>query len=359
MKLVTFAIDTPVGELRRVGALRKSDSFIVDLCAGREVLLNARGVENAFAQAQEDCPSEMLDFIKGGDTALKYGYEVLDFADEMAPGVIDGITVVYDPASVRLLTPLPRPNTVRCFSLSERHMLNGIKSMQDTAAWGDTKPSLTELPPEWYNLPSYYKTGTTEIYGPEELVPWPALTGKFDYELEIAVIIGKRGRNVPIEEGQDYIYGYSMYNDWSTRDFQNREMSINLGPGLCKDNASSIGPCIVTKDDYDLMSEHFTIRVNGEQWSSTMVDFYFPLEKLVEYVTQVQTIYPGDVFTTGTLPFGAGCELKKWIPEGGVIEFEADGMGILRNYIGKRGEKAPLPAAQRPYLMAKRFMDTL
>lgn len=352
MKLITFAIDTPAGELRRVGAIR-SDGMYVDLCAGREAMLT--DMSQPWIQAEKDCPGEMLEFIKAGDRALKNGYAVLDFAKDMAPGtVVNDLTVVYEPQTVRLLTPLPKPNTVRCFSLSEKHMLNGIASMQDTAAWGGTKPSLTKLPDEWYNLPTYYKTGVTEIYGPEELVPWPALTDKFDYELEIATIIGKQGRNVPEEEGESYIYGWTLYNDWSTRDFQNREMSINLGPSLCKDNASSLGPCIVTRDEYDLYNAHFKIRVNGEQWSETMVDFHFPLKHLVAYVTQVQTIYPGDVFTSGTLPFGAGCELKKWIPQGAVIEFEAEGMGVLRNVVGHKGESAPLPAAQRPYLQTRR-----
>lgn len=354
MKLVTFAIDTPVGEIRRVGAIRSKDGFYVDLAAGREALLKSQGMEQAYQQAQLDCPSDMMDFIRAGDDALKKGYEVLDYAAEMGTEKVDGLTVVYDPATVTLLTPLTRPNTIRCFSLSERHMLNGIASMQDTAAWGGVKPSLTKLPDEWYNLPTHYKTGTTEIYGPDELVPWPNITDKFDYELEIATIIGKRGRNVPEEEGEDYIYGWTLYNDWSTRDFQNREMSINLGPSLCKDNASSLGPCIVTKDEYDLYNANFTIRVNGEVWSQTKVDFWFPLKHLVHYVTKVQTIFPGDVFTSGTLPFGAGCEIKKWIPEGGVVEFEAEGMGILRNYIGKKGEPAPLPASQRPYLKVER-----
>jgi len=357
MKLITFAVDTPVGEIRRVGAIRR-DGFYVDLEAGREALLKRQGVERAYRQAQRDCPSDMMAFIKGGDDCLQKAYEVLAFAEELELSPTEDLTVVYDPAAVRLLTPLPRPNTIRCFSLSEKHMLNGIASMQDTEAWGGSKPSLTKLPEEWYNLPTYYKTNTTEIYGPDEVVPWPSITDKFDYELEIAVIIGKRGRNLSDEEGEDYIYGYSMYNDWSTRDFQNREMSINLGPSLCKDNAGTIGPCIVTKDEYDLYNAHFKIRVNGEQWSETMVDFHFPLRHLVSYVSTVQTIFPGDVFTSGTLPFGAGCELKKWIPQGGVMEFEAEGMGVLRMVIGRKGEKQKLPAAQRAYLKVNRETDS-
>ena len=149
MKLVTFAIDTPAGELRRVGAIRKKDGFFVDLAAGREALLKTRGAPRPYDQAQLDCPSDMLAFIRAGDDALKKGYEVLDFAAELGTEKADGLTVVYDPASVRLLTPIPRPNSIRCFSLSEKHMLNGIKSMQDTAAWGGVKPSLTLLPDEW------------------------------------------------------------------------------------------------------------------------------------------------------------------------------------------------------------------
>ena len=98
MKLVTFAVDTPVGEIRRVGAIRK-DGFYVDLAAGREAYLKAKGVEQAYIQAQLDCPSDMLAFIRAGEDALKKGYEVLDFAADREPGKADGLTVVYDPAA--------------------------------------------------------------------------------------------------------------------------------------------------------------------------------------------------------------------------------------------------------------------
>ena len=134
MKLVTFAINTPVGEIRRVGAIRSSDGFYVDLCAGREALLKSQGVEEAYKQAQLDCPCDMLDFIRAGDDGLKRGYEVLEFAAKMGTEKVDGIAVVYDPATVTLLTPIPRPNTIRCFSLSEKHMLNGIAWRQVTLA---------------------------------------------------------------------------------------------------------------------------------------------------------------------------------------------------------------------------------
>jgi 2-keto-4-pentenoate hydratase/2-oxohepta-3-ene-1,7-dioic acid hydratase in catechol pathway len=347
MKLVTFSISTLLGDVRRLGAIR-NDGKIVDLNTAYEMKLNRVGVTQSWKKAALECPSDMLSFIQKGAMALDAAKEAMTFTESMTTDLVEGKKVVFDVDSIQILTPLPKPNSIRCFSLSEKHMLAGIAAMQDTADWGDTKPSLTTLPPEWYNLPTYYKTGTTEIYGPGDVVPWPSLTGKFDYELEIAVVIGKQGRNVDIENGEDYIFGYTMYNDWSARDFQNREMSVNLGPGLCKDNASSLGPCIVTKDEFDLYNSKFTVKVNGELWAETKVDFYFPLKKLVAYVTEVQTIYPGDIFTSGTLPGGSGAERKRWIPEEATIEFEGEGMGILRNKVGKRGEAQMLPAAQRP-----------
>lgn len=357
MKLVTFGVKTPLGEIRRVGAISKAGS-IIDLTSAREALLNSRGVYDAPAVAAAECPDRMLDFIKGGEAALTAAREAMNFV--AAQGACEtGNRIIFQPEEVRLLTPLPRPNSIRCFSLSEKHMLDGIESMKDTAAWGNTKPSLTKMPEEWYNLPTYYKTGTTEIYGPEDTVPWPELTNVFDYELEIAVIIGREGRAIPEEEGEDYIYGYTIYNDWSTRDFQNREMSVNLGPGLCKDNASSLGPCIVTRDEIPNIEKNiFTVSVNGKKWAETHGDFYFPLKHLVYYVSRVQTIFPGDIFTTGTLPGGSGGEKKNWISPGDVVEFEGEGIGVLRNVIGGKGDPVSLPAAQQTWLSVTRTRES-
>lgn len=357
MKLVTFGIQTPVGEIRRVGAIRK-DGKIVDLTAAREVLLRDRQTIDPILTAQRECPDRMLDFIRGGQEALAAAQEAIDYVTGKEISQADQTRIVYDRDSVQLLTPIPRPNSVRCFSLSEKHMLDGIESMKDTSAWGNTKPSLTKMPEEWYNLPTYYKTGTTEIYGSDEVIPWPELTNVFDFELEIAVIIGKEGRSIPEEEGEDYIYGYTIYNDWSTRDFQNREMSVNLGPGLCKDNASSLGPCIVTKDEIpDIEKVMFTVSINDRKCAETHADFYFPLKHLVYYVSRVQTIFPGDIFTSGTLPGGSGGEKKNWIAPGDVVTFEGEGIGRLRNIIGKKGEAAPLPAAQRNWIEVKKIRE--
>ena len=354
MKLVTFAITTPVGEIRRTGALL-DDGKIADLTAAREALLSAKEAYRAERQAEIDCPSRMPEFIRAGENALAAAKEALEYVERSKTAEISGSQILFEPAEVKILTPIPKPNSIRCFSLSEKHMLDGIASMQDTAAWGNTKPSLTKLPEEWYNLPTYYKTGTAEIYGSGDVVPWPSITEKFDYELEIAVIIGKEGRNIPEEDAEEFIYGFTIYNDWSTRDFQNREMSVNLGPGLCKDNASSLGPYIVTKDEIaDIEKVNFTIAINGEKRVETQADFYFPLKHLIHYVSMVQTVFPGDIFTTGTLPGGSGAEKKLWIKPGDIVEFSGEGMGVLKNTVGKKGEAVQLPAAQRPWIEAKK-----
>ena len=355
MKLVTFGISTPLGEIRRVGAINKKDE-IVDLTSAREAFLKYKNVSNPGARALEQCPDRGIQFINEGKSALDAASEAMSYIDKELNNT-EG-KIVYNRNEVKIFTPIPRPNSVRCFSLSEKHMLDGIESMKDTAAWGNTKPSLTKMPEEWYNLPTYYKTGTTEIYGSDEIIPWPGISNVFDYELEIAVIIGKEGRNISEEDGEDYIYGYTIYNDWSTRDFQNREMSVNLGPGLCKDNASSLGPCIVTKDEIqDIEKNIFSVSVNGKKIADTHADFYFPLKHLIYYVSSVQTIFPGDIFTTGTLPGGSGGERKNWIKPGDVVEFEGEGIGVLRNVVGNKGEKAPLPAAQQEWLQIKKVRE--
>ena len=110
-------------------------------------------------------------------------------------------------------------------------------------------------------------------------------------------------------------------------------------------------------DKFGLTGAQFTIQVDGEFRVETKTEFYFPLKKLVEYVSEVQTIILVDIFTSGTLPDGSGCERKEYIHEGSVVEFEAEGMGILLNMVGIRGESVPLPATQQPWSAISRKED--
>lgn len=355
MKLVTFGINTLLGEIRRVGALNEHGK-IIDLTAAREAFLKWKNIPSPEIRSLEQCPDKMIQFIRAGQSALDAAKEAIRYVEQEHKNLKEKI--VYDREEISILPPIPKPNSIRCFSLSEKHMKDGIESMKDTVAWGNTKPSLMKIPDEWYNLPTYYKTGTTEIYGSDETIPWPTIADVFDYELEIAVIIGKEGRHIPEENGDEYIYGYTIYNDWSARDFQNREMSVNLGPGLCKDNASSLGPCIVTKDEIqDIEKTQFSVSINGEKIVDTHASFYFSLKHLIYYVSSVQTVFSGDIFTTGTLPGGSGGEKKRWIKPGDIVELKGEGIGVLRNIIGQKGEETPLPASQKEWIEIKKNRD--
>jgi len=167
-------------------------------------------------------------------------------------------------------------------------------------------------------------------------------------------VIGKRGRHVAVEEAQPYIFGFTLYTDWSMRDFQQREMSINMGPGLCKDFASSLGPCIATPDEFDVVNARLTARIDGQLWTDTTSRLRCSFEELIAYVTQTQTIVPGDIFTSGTVPGGSGSEQDRWMPEGAVVELEAEGIGVLRNKVGTRGVAVPLPRSQQPWVSSQR-----
>src|SRR6266566_10159109 len=136
--------------------------------------------------------------------------------------------------------PVPEPPSVRDFYAFEQH----VKAARALRGAG--------MIPEWYEIPTFYFTNNSEIYGHDEPVPYPAGSNELDIELEIACIIGREGKDIPVEEAGNYIAGYTIMNDWSARDFQRLDMKLNLGPGKGKDFATSIGPWIVTPDELAL-----------------------------------------------------------------------------------------------------------
>ena len=224
---------------------------------------------------------------------------------------------------IRLCAPLPRPNSIRDFMLVEEHVLN----------------SFGEVPPEWYEIPVYWKGNCDAVFGPEDVVPWPSYTDQLDFELELAAVIGKEAFRVSVEEAADAIAGYTIFNDWSARDIQFREMKVGLGPGLGKDFATSIGPTLVTADSFDVVTARMAARVNGELWSEgTLGRMRFSFPAVVAHLSQEQRLMPGDVLGSGTVARGCGLELGRWIQPGDVVELEVEGIGVLRNVIGTKHE---------------------
>ncbi len=335
MRLVTFELQTPLGAVRRTGALVEDD-HVIDLELGRAVLHAAKGRPRHRALAAAEVPSEMLALLEGGEHTLECAREALEHVAQTGDADLDGAVVRHRLDDVRLLSPLPRPSSLRDFLLFEEHLRNCIRTLG--------LPDV--IPPEWFNLPAHYKGNVNAIYGPEDVVPYPGYTEKFDFELEVCAVIGRRGRRVKASEAGAYIVGYTLYNDWSARDIQMREQSIGVGPGIGKDMGSSIGPTIATPDEFDRSRSRLEARVDGETWSSgTLAGMHLSFEEVIEYISQEADVVPGDLLGSGTIGMGCGLERDKYLKPGMTVELEAEGIGVLRNIVGEQGPHSPIGAA--------------
>jgi 2-keto-4-pentenoate hydratase/2-oxohepta-3-ene-1,7-dioic acid hydratase in catechol pathway len=320
VRLVTFEIASPIGRLRRAGAI-DGDGTIVDLNLAYRSLLRSEPVAAAERVADALVPPDLLELIRGGARALDAAREALAYAGRARLDDTDG-RVRHRSQDVRILAPLPRPNSLRDFLVVEAHIRNARKG---------------EIPPEWFNMPVYYKGNADAIYGPDDEIPWPRYTDKLDYELEVCAVIGRAGRRIASEAAAPYIFGYTIFNDWSARDIQRRETTVGLGPAVGKDFANSIGPCIATADEFDIESATLRATIDGETWSEgSLSKMRFTFPEIIEWVTLAQTVQPGDLLGSGTIGGGCGLELDRWLSPGSVVELTVDGIGVLRNRVGRK-----------------------
>jgi 2-keto-4-pentenoate hydratase/2-oxohepta-3-ene-1,7-dioic acid hydratase in catechol pathway len=228
---------------------------------------------------------------------------------------------------VRLLAPL-RPRSLRDFLAFEGHLKGALGRLG--------RP----IPDEWYERPAYYKGMPDTVIGPDEEIPWPAWTERLDHELELACVIGTRCRDVATADAADVIFGYTIWNDVSARDVQARELPIGMGPAKAKDwdGSNVLGPCLVTADELDAGALAMSVRVNGETWGEdTSASMHWGFGDMIAYASRSQTLYPGELFGSGTATGGSGLELDRSLEAGDLIELEIDGIGVLRNRIGAKG----------------------
>ena len=239
---------------------------------------------------------------------------------------------------VRFLAPL-QPTTLRDAYAFEQH----VKTANQNRG--------REIPEEWYQFPVFYFTNPNSIFGNGDEIPYPHYTNALDFELEIAVVIGKAGINIKPENAQSHIFGYTIFNDWSARDVQRAEMKVGLGPAKGKDFASSLGPVIVTGEAlvdhavrrpgvFDLT---MTARVNGVELSrGTFKDIYWSFGEIIARASDSAELRPGDVIGSGTVGTGCLLELTKtqgpWLNAGDIVELEIEKIGILKNTIGRKQE---------------------
>jgi len=234
--------------------------------------------------------------------------------------VADGAARPAAPAAVpaaeaELLAPVPRPPSVRDFFAFEQHIATARANRG------------AEVPVEWYEFPAFYFTNPAAVYGPGAEISYPAGTAMLDYELEVAAVIGADGQ----------IGGFTIMNDWSARDIQRKEMRVGLGPAKAKDFATSLGPVLVTPDEFDGTQAVMTARVNGEERSrGDLADLHYSWPDILAQATRNTVLRPGDIIGSGTV--GTGCILEhddgRWLVPGDTVELEVAGLGVLRNRIG-------------------------
>ncbi|TKT82483.1 fumarylacetoacetate hydrolase family protein [Aquamicrobium sp. LC103] len=323
MKLVTYDRQGT----QRAGALVDGDRKIVDLDAAHQEAFGES--HSAFASVQA--------MIDGGDAALDRAYETVKKGDKQA----------FSREGIRLLAPVPVPIQMRdclCFETHLKQSFNAVRRIRADAT-PDPEAAMKEfeekgvfaIPKTFYEQPIYYKANRFSVIGTDQDVLWPSYSKLMDFELEFGFYVRRKGVDIARDKARDYIYGYTIFNDFSARDAQTQEMGGQLGPAKGKDfdYGNAMGPCLVTademKDPYNLT---MVCRVNGEEWGrGSTGTMHWKFEDLLSHVSQSETIYPGEFFGSGTVGNGCGLERMKFLKHGDVVELEVEGIGILRNRV--------------------------
>jgi 2-keto-4-pentenoate hydratase/2-oxohepta-3-ene-1,7-dioic acid hydratase in catechol pathway len=233
---------------------------------------------------------------------------------------------------------VPEPRQMRDFLIFEQHIRQARATRNRLTANGlPTDPAQIELPRVWYEEPIYYKCNRFSVVGTGVDVVMPGYTHQFDYELEFGFFLGRRGKNIRREDARSHIFGYCIFNDFSARDQQTREMQGMLGPTKGKDfdTGNAMGPWLATADEIpDPYSLTMVARVNGEERSRGMSGtMHHKFEDILAHVSKDETVYPGEFFGSGTVGNGSGMEFGRFLKPGDVIELEIDGLGVLRNRV--------------------------
>jgi 2-keto-4-pentenoate hydratase/2-oxohepta-3-ene-1,7-dioic acid hydratase in catechol pathway len=216
---------------------------------------------------------------------------------------------------------------MRDFLCFEKHLLQAFRAI------GKNPPAA------WYERPIFYHPSRFSVCGPDAEVPWPAYTERLDFELEFGCYIGRPGKDIPKARAREHIFGYTIFNDFSARDEQSKEMAGQLGPGKGKDfdNANAMGPCLVTADEIgDPYRLEMAVRVNGEEWGrGNSRDMHWKFEDCIAHASRSETLHAGEFFGSGTVGNGCGLEQMRFLKPGDTVELEVEGIGILRNKVVK------------------------
>ena len=251
---------------------------------------------------------------------------------------------------VRLLAPV-EPPSIRDFSVFEQHIEGVVKNGNPDAT----------IPEAWYASPFCYFSNPHAVTGPGDEIEIPPGCVDLDFELEIAAVIGRSGKNLHPEAASAHIGGYTIFNDWSARDLQVAEMRLGLGTLKGKDFANTLGPWVVTPDELeerrteDRFDLDMRASVNGREFGDdTVANMAWSFEELVAYASRGTWVRPGDVLGSGTC--GGGCLFEVWgrqgraahppLRPGDTVSLTVEGIGTLTNTVVAGVEPVPLPEAR-------------
>lgn len=287
-------------------------------------------------------PDNMNEFLSGGE-------ELMERAQKVNEEIRSGKQKAKEEIFFEVLAPVPHPSSCRDGYAFRQHVASARKNRR------------VEMIPEFDQYPIFYFTNHNSIQGMGDVECMPDHFEKLDFELEAAIVIGKRGRNIRASEADSYIAGYMIMNDLSARTLQMEEMLLNLGPAKGKDFSTVIGPWLVTPDElakYKIPAKpghtgnayalDMKCWVNGKEVSSgSMADMDWTFAEIIERCSYGVDILPGDVIGSGTV--GTGCFLElngtgllndpeyksQWLQPGDIVEMEITGLGRLTNTIRK------------------------
>jgi 2-keto-4-pentenoate hydratase/2-oxohepta-3-ene-1,7-dioic acid hydratase in catechol pathway len=265
------------------------------------------------------------------------------------------------PLEAVLLLPPLQPPSIRDFVAFEEHVEGVVRSVSGDATVAD----------QWYVAPTFYFTNPHTLRATGDEISAPSGSEALDFELEVGAVIGavddSDGRNLSVEASHEAIFGYTIFNDWSARDLQGREMKVNLGPCKGKDFGTTLGPWIVTADEFEARhdAEGFlpiamSVSINGVAFGNDLLsNMGWPFAELVAYASRNSRVVPGDVLGSGTA--GTGCLAEIWgrvgsrtpapLQPGDVIRMEVEGIGFIENRVVAGTQLPPVAAArQRPRL---------
>ena len=281
-----------------------------------------------FHALNSNIADNMLEFLQIGESQI-----------QLAKKVIQNESPTIPMKDVELVSPVPNPPSVRDAYAFRQHVATARRNRG------------MEMIPEFDEIPIFYFTNHHAVFGEGDFPVRKRHIEKLDFELECAAVIGKGGRNISINDADDYIVGFMIMNDLSARVMQMQEMKLNLGPAKGKDFGSTFGPWLVTKDElepykqpssdgdrYNLKMKAF---VNNIQVSEdTLANMTWTFSQIIERVSYGVDIFPGDVIGSGTC--GTGCFLElngskitdnQWLNPEDTVFLEIEGLGILKNRI--------------------------